>query len=391
MLKGYLASFNMVADFASSEASAIQLIEKVAEDNGKPYNLLIVDYETPHDGGIEFFSKIKNLPSLKEIPKCIMMIPLIREDLFERIEVAGIDFGISKPIIPSLLYNGIVELFKTKVLEIHDSSALRGKQDAFTVEYPYHILIVEDNKTNQFIAQSILEQAGFKVSLSDDGKEGYEFFVQNQNDLDLILMDLHMPILNGFDSTSLIRKINSEIPIIAMTADAISGVEEKCISVGINHYISKPFEPDQFIETIVRVLKSLKEIKTKREEVDGKRDRFSDIQPVLDEADGIRHLGGNVDLYKMVLKEYHSENTHVPSLLKEKIKNKDYKEAVQIVHKIKSSSGSIGAKSLCVVASELQKALNDEDVPEISVVHKEFQNILNQLLREIKQQIKECD
>lgn len=215
LLKDYLHAFSLEADFASSESMAIQLLEE-GKDKGKiQYNLLIVDYDTPESGGIDFIHRIKQLSIFDEPPKSILIIPLVREDLFEKLESEEIDFGITKPIIPSILYNGIVELFKTKVLEFYEPSD-HVKKHAFTAEYPYHILVVEDNKTNQFIAKSILEQSGFKVSLADDGKQGYDFFVENQDDLDLILMDLHMPVMNGLDSASMIRGVNAIIPIIAM-------------------------------------------------------------------------------------------------------------------------------------------------------------------------------
>jgi len=389
LLRDYLNSFNMVAEFAPSEARAIELMEKVSMEDGKTYNLLIVDHETPLDGGIAFCTKVKRLPWLKEVPKFIVMIPLSKDELFENLEDAGLDFGITKPIIPSILYNGIVETFKINVLEIHDSSALITKQEPFMVEYPYHVLIIEDNKTNQFIAQSILVQSGFRVTLADNGMEGYELFLKNQKDLDLVLMDIHMPVMNGYEATSLIRNVDGNIPIIAMTADAIAGVEEKCSSIGINHYISKPFDPEQFVAKIWQVVKPYKEgllIKVKDEAKQG--DRIKVGQVVLDEKDGIRHMGGRKDLYDLVLKEYYNENKETSLILNKAIEKEDYKEAAQIVHKIKSSSGSIGAKKLYEVASTFQSSLSNEEVEVIPKYHKEFEEMLTQLLIMLAQRIK---
>lgn len=388
LLNDYLNSFNLSAEFASTEDSAMQLIKKASEENNKAYNLLIIDYDTPQDGGIEFFSKIKKQSFIKEVPKCIIIIPLIREYLFEKLEEAKIDFGITKPIIPSILYNAIVEIFKIDILETNEILEYTAKKNSIAVEYPYHVLIVEDNKTNQLIAKSILEQSGFKISLTDNGQEGYEFFVKNQKNIDLILMDLHMPILNGIDSTVLIRKIDSDIPIIAMTADAIAGVEEKCKKAGINYFISKPFEPDLFVETILHVIQPLKEnYKVKLEEGSGKDTEFNNVKFVLDEKDGIRRVGGKKDIYYMVLEEYYKENKNIPLILGEKIEKQNYEEAIKIVHKIKSSSGSIGAKSLHEVATELQRSLCVKDVAGVFALLNKFQKILNQLLIEIEEKI----
>ncbi|CQR71038.1 Signal transduction histidine-protein kinase BarA [Sporomusa ovata DSM 2662] len=388
LLSGYLHSFNMVAEFATSEARALELMEKVSREDGTSYNLLIVDYETPQDGGIAFCTKVKRLPWFKEVPKFIVMIPLSKEELFKNLEEAGLDFGITKPIIPSILYNGIVEIFRINVIEMHESSALITTQKPFKVEYPYHVLIIEDNKTNQFIAQSILEQSGFRVTLADDGVEGYELFLKMQQDFDLILMDIHMPVMSGYEATSLIRNVDRNIPIIAMTADAIAGVEEKCKSTGIDHYISKPFDPEQFIETIWQVVKPYKEGLLIKSGGEAKQeDPVKVIEGVLDEKDGISHMGGNADLYELVLKEYYNENLEISSILCRAIEKENYEEAAQIVHKIKSSSGSIGAKGLYKVASNLQRALGDGEIEIIPKLHKEFDKILKQLLSAIAKRI----
>lgn len=392
MLGEYLRSFNIVADTAASEARALQVVQMASDTECKPYNLLIVDNDTPLEGGIAFCARIKALPSVKEIPKFILMIPFSREDLFEKLEAAGLDFGISKPIIPSILYDGIVELFRFRVLEAHDSAALAEKPSTFSVQYPAHVLIVEDNRTNQFIAQSILEQSGFKVSLADNGKEGYEFFAAHHTDVDLVLMDLHMPIMNGFESSALIKQINPDAVIVAMTADAITGVQDRCSAVGIDYYISKPFDPDQFVQTIWQVIKPRQEspitVASQPEAIPGATAQPPTVTaPVLDEADGIRRMGGKTDLYLRVLEAFYDESSDTPSRLREALDRQDHAEAGRLVHKVKGSAGNIGAKSLYKTAAELQKALEHDNTEEIACLHETFQQLISRLLEEIRQKL----
>jgi CheY-like chemotaxis protein len=185
-----------------------------------------------------------------------MMVPLTRADLHEAAEAAKIDFTINKPVLPSVLYNAIVEIFNPAMLEAQGKSLLTSDLAKPVTDYPYHVLIVEDNKTNQFIAKTILEQSGLRTSIAENGQEGYDCFLALQDELDAILMDLHMPVLDGFEATALIRTKNKKIPIIAMTADAITGIEEQCRRIGIDHYVSKPFDPDQFVATIIEVIQS---------------------------------------------------------------------------------------------------------------------------------------
>ncbi len=383
MLKDCLRSFGIAADSASSEEEAVQLMRKSSQADDAPYNLLVVDHMTPKDGGIAFLGRARKLSFVGQPFKSMLMVPMAREDLFDEIEAAGIDFGIAKPIIPSVLYNGIIELFSVKPPK---PKAVEKESNTLIAPFPFHILLVEDNKTNQFIAQTILEQAGFRVSKADNGQEACTFFSDNQKNLDLILMDIHMPVMDGYAASDFIRKTDRDIPIVAMTADAVVGVEEKCQSHGIYNYVSKPFEPDQFIATILELLKGKKGRAT--EEAVPKE--IDDSGPVLDIADGLRRIGGSEEIYRMVLAEYRDENISVASELQDRMHAKDYGQAIQIVHKIKGTSGSIGAKRLYEAAARLQKALQAQDEKEASNDHMVFDALLQKLMEEINTYLNGC-
>lgn len=405
-----LKSFGIKAEYVSSEEEAMHMIRSAAKKK-RQYNLLVVDYLTPGDGGIEYLNRIKKLPFFKNPPKSMLIIPMSREELYDEIETAGIDFGITKPVIPSVIYNGIIEIYKITPPEAVDASE---KQNILYTSYPYHILLVEDNKTNQFIAQTILEQAGFRVSKANNGEEGYKFFSYNRKELDLILMDIHMPVMDGYTATDLIRAVDTDIPIVAMTADAIMGVEENCKIHGLTRYVSKPFDPEQFIQTVLNVLKD-KKPKTNTQK-DEKNDPDKKIVPdqkssqkesaddssspvpagtagstghVLDTAAGLTLIGGDAVLYHIILKEYYNENSAVLLDLNNKIIADNYEDAVQIVHKTKSSSGNIGANILYEASSELQKALKSKDEINIIKWHRTFDELMHKLLIEIEVIIKE--
>lgn len=374
LIKGYLGYFGIKAELVTSQIQVVQLLETGEDINFVPYDLLLLDYDTPEEGGLDFVEKIRNNSLIISQPKVMMMIPLMREDLFEKIGDFGIEMGITKPIIPSVLYNGILQIFKVKALEAQEVTALTPLNGSRKLSRSYHILVVEDNKTNQFIAKSILEQAGFEVALADHGEEGVSYFINHQKKIDLILMDLHMPVLNGYEASIQIRKLNTTIPIVAMTADGIEGVEEECKRVGINYYMSKPFDPEKFVDTIVNVLK------LQKEELEVKT-------VILDEVDGLRRLGNNKPLYQLVLAEYLEENKDIAWELSQAIQAQHYSKAIQIVHKNKGSSGNIGAKKLQDTASELQRVLENSDLSEVERLQKAFITLLDQLLREIELKI----
>jgi len=190
-------------------------------------------------------------------------------------------------------------------------------------------------------------------------------------------MDIHMPVLDGYAATEMIRKIDKDIPIIAMTADAIAGAREKCESHGMNDYISKPFEPEQFIDTVIKTLGQRKTV------------RKPENDEILDMEEGIKNIGGDRKIYMMILNEFKKENTDTAVKLAGSIASKDYSEAIQIVHKIKGSSGSIGAKGLYTAARELQQLLKDNDDNMIQKKHELFENLLNKLMIKIDELLNE--
>ena len=351
-LEDCLRSFGLQYELVETEQAMLAKLDASYSSEGSGYDLVMIDYSTPQINGIAFFQKLKTERRMKSASKSILFVPMMREDLFDELEAAGIDIGITKPIIPSVLYNGIIEILNIKPKE--EKRALGTDQK--TAPHPYRLLLVEDNKTNQFIAKSILEQAGFVMIVTSDGEEGYQYFAAHQQEIDLILMDLHMPVMDGYTSSDLIRKIDQDVPIVAMTADAISGVEELCRSHGIRDYVSKPFEPDQLIETLIALLggktpKILPDAATKPEET----------EQVVDFTDGIKRMGGSKELYLRVLQSFAAESAGVADQLKEALAAGDLERGEQIVHKMKGSAGSIGAKKLHAASLELQQSLKDKN------------------------------
>ena len=401
-------SFGIFAEMAASETEAMQLLRK-AWNEERQYNLLIVDYETPDKAGFADINTLKKLSIFDKDLKIIGLAPLSREDLLDQAQDLGLDATLIRPIIPSILYNQIIELFEI----IPPSYVQDAKDSTILMPHPYSLLLVEDNKTNQFIAQSILEQAGFRMAIANNGLEGYEYFLENRDSIDLILMDLHMPVMDGYTSAGRIREVDSNIPIVAMTADAVAGIDEMCRARGMTHYVSKPFDPDELISTILQVAKEYRG-DPKQEENDASAPESTPDLTVeaipsdkgvplanpnsateatasgsvpsptaLDVEDGIKRLGGDRDLYLLILHEYQNENAKTLNDLQEAIENRDFLRAGEIVHKVKSSSGNIGAKTLFIAASELQKVLKEEDEPESRRLQGAFSNIMQQVLSDI--------
>lgn len=373
LIGNYFNHFGIQSELTGSEVYALDMLE---ESNGltfRPFDLFIIDYDTPLEGGFSFVESIRNNENISIMPKIIMMLPIMKADLFEKLNEYGIDLGIGKPIIPSALLNGILDIFNLKVVsDLHSSQDQEIMPEK--LDKPYRVLLAEDNLTNQLIASSLLQQSGIDIIIANNGKEAIDLYKEHKETVQLILLDLHMPIMNGYEAAERIREISKDIPIVAMTADVIVGVREKCEQYGIYHYISKPFNPERFIQIIWGILKN--------------SGTYNQKLIVLDTTAGLKQIGGDLNVYREVLQEYLRENNNTLDILSNAINQKKYTEAAQIVHKLKSSSGSIGAKKLYEIAISLQDALQQGSEAEIELLYGEFFELMYKLLAEIRDYIK---
>lgn len=370
LIESYLESFGMHCELTTSEDSALRMLEAVNGKFAKPFDLFIIDYDTPVEGGFSFIENIRKSQKIVRFPKIVMLLPMMREDLFDKLNEHGIDMGIAKPIIPSILLNGIVDVFNLKAVA-GSRPSVSNESGTTKLDRPYHVLLAEDNKTNQLIAKSLLEQVGIELIIASDGKEAVEQYQEHRDSIDLILLDLHMPVMNGYEAAEKIRELSAKVPIVAMTADVIMGVRDKCEQSGIFHYISKPFDPDSFIQTIIKII---------LEDKSGENQETA----VLDRQTGLKNMGGNSELYHQVLDTYRHENEDTLDKLETAVREKRYDDAVKIVHKVKSSSGSIGAKSLQDAAISLQKALKEENEAEIVPLQDSFSKLFRKLLKALR-------
>ncbi len=383
MIQDYLSAFNLETEIFTEANKALLAIESAFMQN-HPYHLLIVDYDTPIEKGLDYCIKLKNIEWIDQTLKIILLIPFNVENAFERLGQVGINLGINKPIVPSVLFNGIVDLFRSDVYQKLSNDKVSANETIEENKYPYKVLLFEDNKTNQFIAQSLLEQVGYTVKIVENGLIGVEEFKLNPEVYDIILMDLHMPVMNGFEASVEILKINSKIPIIAMTADAITGIEEKCRSVGISNFISKPFDPATLAEKVYGFIKNSPNTIEKSQ---SKIEPSNQSERILDEKFGLLNVGGNKEIFESILKIFYDENIDTIVNLDKHMLENDVQGSIQLVHKIKGSTGAIGAKPLYETAILFQKALQENDTNAITYQHRTFKKQLTDLLKEIEQKI----
>lgn len=221
---------------------------------------------------------------------------------------------------------------------IETDSGLTGREVPLHNLSDISLLLVEDNKVNQFLGKQILTKLGFRVQIAGNGKEALEMI--NKHNFNLILMDVNMPVMNGYELTQAIRNQldppKNSIPIVALTAYASGNEKEKAMSLGMNDYVTKPYSPHELLHVIIKQLNL-------KQPVD---DIVSESKPVVEENTSsseqlIRHLtemmqGNEEDLIKM-LDMYIEQLPSINNLIKTGISKKNWEDVYQQAHKLKSS------------------------------------------------------
>lgn len=258
ILKDYMEAWGCGCDTALSGNVALSLIHAVGKVDA-PFDAIITDMLMPVMDGAELGRQIKNIPSHKDC-KLIMLTSIgLRGDAV-RMKKIGFDAYLSKPIRRSELFNCLISTISTSIPQASHGSArelITRHSLSDAVRSNTRILIAEDNSINMKVATHMLEKFGFKVDGATNGKEAISALASAE--YDLVLMDLQMPEMDGLEASQKIREgqfhvRNPDVPIIALTANAMKGDRERCLAAGMNDYVSKPINPKNLLATIEKLL-----------------------------------------------------------------------------------------------------------------------------------------
>jgi CheY-like chemotaxis protein len=233
---------------AGAEQALVALQE--ADSAGIPCSLVLIDAQMPHIDGFALASRIKQDPKFSNIPM-IMLISSGASGDGSLCRQLGIGAYLTKPINQSDLLDSIRLTLGTSSLGA-DLAPPLVHRDTLENRNPLRILVADDNVVNQRVAQRLLQRAGYGVVLASDGKEAVDLLEREV--FDLVLMDVQMPKLNGYEATAVIREREKttglHVPIIALTAHAMMGDREACLAAGMDGYVSKPIQPETLFKTI---------------------------------------------------------------------------------------------------------------------------------------------
>ena len=356
ILDGYLSSFDFEVILASSAKEGIA--ELKAADETNPFNLVFMDWNMPIMNGMDASRYIKNESKLNNIPKIIMVTAYGREEIMHEAHDVGIDGFLVKPINPSVLFDTIMQSFNQEIDREEFSETTDHHLDELQDKVSgAKILLAEDNEINQQVAFEILTGANIEVIIANNGLEAVEKV--QQDSFDGILMDIQMPEMDGYEATQHIRQElqMNDLPIIAMTANAMAGDKDKAIEAGMNDHVAKPIDVKQLFSALAQHVTpknsgASQEISNKpnKEEFD-----IPDL-PGFDVQTGINRLQGNKKLYLSLLKKFKQSQHNFIEQFNEAKQSDDEQAATRCAHTLKGVAGNVGATSIQDVAYELEEA-----------------------------------
>ncbi len=420
ILRDMMESFSFEVTLAATGQEGITEIEKA--DRDKPFKMVIMDWKMPGMDGIEASRRIKEHPGLSHIPHVVMVTAYGREEVMRKVEKVGLDGFLLKPVSPSVLFDTVMQAYGQEVPETSQISRRQGKVDALERIRGARILLAEDNEINQQVAKEILEGAGLVVSLADDGRQAVNMVKENH--YDAVLMDIQMPVMDGYQATKAIRKweggmrnkigkdtdSKSEIrdpkskieglPIIAMTAHAMAGDEEKSLQAGMNGHVTKPIDPDHLFATLQKWIQPTDKHAPIRPaatlgakeaviETVSQKPELPDSLPGFDLAEGLNRLQGNQKLYRKLLLDFGAKYTAVTAEIRNALNNGDLKQTHSLIHNLKGLAGNLAASELQAAAVEMEKLVKGDQKKAASQkqLDQEFaklENSINQALEAVQ-------
>ena len=331
ILRHNLAAWNMNADLAEGAPDALARMREAAE-NGRPYDLVLCDYNLPEMNGLVLSRLIKSDKAIGGAR--IIIITSMASRLEPSIlRVVGIDECLTRPVKQSTLFDAIAN----SVVGIAPAAPQPQSREAVPIRADVRVLVAEDNPVNQKVALRQLERLGFAADAVANGVEAVE--AVSRHDYALVLMDVQMPEMDGFGATREIRRREGSlrhVPVVALTANAQVGDRERCLAAGMDDYLRKPFSESE----LARVMRTF----------------VPDAAPPLDAAvlANLRDVSGDDAFLKELANIYLNDAPARLGALRDALRNDDPARLASAAHALKSSSGNIGAVVVRDLCTELE-------------------------------------
>jgi CheY-like chemotaxis protein len=374
-------NFGLEVDVAWDGAQALALLAQ-ADKKALPYELVLMDWKMPVMDGVETIRQLES-SALTHTPSVIMVTAYGREEAMSSADARGVQLGtvLTKPITAASLLEAIGDVLGKGLPAEHRSAAKADNHaEAMAQLAGAKVLLVEDNEMNQELAMELLKNAGMTVVLANHGQEALDILSKDA-DFDGVLMDCQMPVMDGYTATRAIRKDPrfKDLPIVAMTANAMAGDREKVMEAGMWDHIAKPLNVGDMFNTIAKWIKpkaaqqpaspqasvqdSPPEIATNlgaarahSTGATGQKGLNLEALPGIDSKAGMATCMDKESLYLRMLVKFRDSQGDFAKLFAAARIDPDASAAPRAAHTLKGTAGNIGAKGVQAAAGELEHA-----------------------------------
>ncbi|MDO9314462.1 MAG: response regulator [Burkholderiaceae bacterium] len=374
-LRDQVIAWGISADRAGGAAEALDMLRDAAA-RGAPYDVALIDMQMPRVSGLQLVSRVHEGADIADV-RIVLMVPADVAPGPTQLQAWGVQKVLTKPARRSQLLDCLADVQATRNVRTPSLPATAR------VERPARILVAEDNPVNQQVAMGMLKSMGYAVELASNGRAALAAF--EANDYDLILMDMQMPEMDGLEATRRIRAREREspgrvaVPIIALTANALSGDRQLCLAAGMTDYLSKPITGAALRETLQRHLGTLVTQPTKPGRGDQTPDTavsVSHLESIATDAAAAPAFdpqlvatlpmvvdGSQPDFGRELLDLYVQDASRSLDAIDAAARRGDARTVLRIVHTLKSSSASVGALALAAVAEQHESLLRAGNAP----------------------------
>ena len=383
-----LARHGIAADACSSGETGLVALQ-CAVDEHAAYDLVLVDWQMPGIDGLQFAARIDRLSLPGTRPAVVLAITLgAYEAVAERLIRSGVDAVLVKPVAEHALLEALSEAANPAVAqaEMHGVGRVEQDREALARIRGARVLIVDDLPLNREVVREFLSLAGLAVAEAANGREAIERLAAG--DIALVLMDIQMPVLDGLATTQLIRgdSRHRALPILAMTAHAMTGSRQQSLAAGMNDHLTKPIDPQALYAALVEWIPPADYTAAAGlPELEGSDVADAAAIPPLEGIDterGLAHHMGRPGLYRRILNGFGQQFGETGAGLEQALVQGDHDRARQLAHSLKSASAAIGALALSALARRVENTLQAAQTPEpglLEALRGELERVLTAL------------
>jgi CheY-like chemotaxis protein/HPt (histidine-containing phosphotransfer) domain-containing protein len=343
-----------------------------ALDEGEPFSMVLLDNMMPEMDGFELVRQIQQLPTL--VGAILMMLSSAdRHENAARCQELGMQAYLTKPIRRTELLSTILTAVHAAPKEV---SQARAFGHAFEqCQHSLRLLLTEDNLVNQKLALRLLEKRGHSVLVVANGRQAVE--VLREQSFDVVLMDVQMPEMDGFEATRIIREreldSGGHVPIVAMTAHAMKGDRERCLEVGMDGYVSKPLHPTELFKAV----ESLGNVSAAGGRITSRRK--PDGVPTFDMAAALDITGGDVALMREIIAVFVEEYPVLLKAFRDGVAHRDAANIQRIAHSLRGAVGAFGPTEAQDLAEQLETMAQNQKLAGAEEALRQLERALDEL------------